>query len=97
MPKHECDQERQSIILLPLVTNRPDPTNNYIKMRCRNGTSEQTMEPVEIISRLESALIKLDNAHKSLAATKIAEAIEILKIDFDSNVAPRTHLHHDND
>ncbi len=55
------------------------------------------MEPVEIISSLESALIRLDDAHESLAATKIAEAIEILRVDLGSNVEPGTQLHHDND
>lgn len=55
------------------------------------------MKPDEIILKLENALVRLDKADKSLAATKIAEAIEILKIERVDNGVSRQSLHHDND
>ena len=55
------------------------------------------MSPGEIITNLESALIKLDNADRYLAATKIAEAIEILKADFSPEPVSQSKLYHDND
>lgn len=55
------------------------------------------MNPDELISKLENALVRLDKAEKSLAATKIAEAIEILKIDHGDDRISRQSLYHDND
>ena len=66
-------------------------------MRRGNGANGQNMKPDEIILKLENALVRLDKADKSLAATKIAEAIEILKIDHVDNEVLRRSLHHDND
>lgn len=55
------------------------------------------MEPIEIIGSLQKALIRLDGADEFLAATKVAEAIEILKMDCENKSILQKTMHHDND
>ncbi|GAB5486667.1 MAG: hypothetical protein Pars2KO_02370 [Parasphingorhabdus sp.] len=55
------------------------------------------MEPIEIIGCLQKALIRLDGANEPLAAMKVAEAIELLKIELDCDLVLKKALQHDND
>ena len=55
------------------------------------------MAPTEIILSLQNALVKLDNADEVHAALKIAEAIDILEIEFDNDPIFGKTLRHAND
>lgn len=59
--------------------------------------ASRAWELIDLIQCLEISLAKLDSAQEALAASKIAEAIEILKANLEDAEVASTRLHHDND